>query len=227
VALLSLAVARGSLRGCVRILHLLSQAPGRQIPADAVVGSVRLLDEYRAHFALCAPLEHSFIGAWKYRTTGPQLNKRPYSSNSYATMATDGSFLYLLNKEGIAKIGSYERSSTRASALLAVSSFIAIGPVAVLLTSLCSGYNGTLQGHIYLHNGDYRFNEKGWLAFCRGRLYYRSTAFPVFKVVAINPETLTVRFVALVLHLWLLTFCSRRKAVSFTFPTVSPSQPLK
>jgi hypothetical protein len=87
-----------------------------------------------------------------------------------------------------------------------------------------SGYNGTLQGHIYLHNGDYRFNEKGWLAYCRGRLYYRSTAFPVFKVVAINPETLVVRVFAWGFKLLPAQSAYLRKPASFIFPTVSPSQ---
>jgi hypothetical protein len=58
------------------------------------------------------------------------------------------------------------------------------------LAKIGTGFHGTIEGHLYAINKEYRGKEKGWLCCVKDKLYYRSTEITPKPFLVINPDTL-------------------------------------
>lgn len=103
--LIVLSIGRGSVKGLLQATERLyfSHAPPL---VPLALSAVRSLADYRTHFELAAPTDAALLGIWKYHSVAPQSKRKGYSSSSNAACASDGSFLYIINKEGLLKIGT-------------------------------------------------------------------------------------------------------------------------
>lgn len=104
--LLWLSIGRGSLKGVLSTVETLLSWQQQETLSTNTWTAIRSLKSYRQHLDLPSPTDLSFLGVWRYHSVAPQSKKRGYVSSSAATCATDGSYLYIINKEGLLKIGT-------------------------------------------------------------------------------------------------------------------------
>ncbi|KAJ9574765.1 hypothetical protein L9F63_008079, partial [Diploptera punctata] len=82
-------------------------------------------------------------------------------------------------------------ASVRAKSLASDGQFLYLYTSKGLL-KVGSGYGGTIKGHIYLHKADFHVDEKGWLDFDHGLLYFKNSSKKGCELLAVERETFKV-----------------------------------
>lgn len=112
-----------------------------------------------------------FLGSWTVNWNEiPDVDQSiflsPSSATNLSSITTNGSFIFLHDRCGLARIGTGYLSEKR--------DFF------------------TIRGKVYSYVPNWHSDEKGWLAYAGGKLYYRSNSILPAVVVCLNVKTLQV-----------------------------------